>query len=214
VRRQVGGGAARRRGLEAREALRRETALRVEERRSQWGPPLRKPECALYDRGMDFDDTAGRLWKRLSREERLAAATRFFEQPSQEILGSALGAIIKARHLRPQVARSMPPEEQARALGSVLDPGEPVAAALLVALHLGERRAMLTTFLDALGLPHEDGILKEEADAVVLDQARLQTGLTALGARFGAHEIRTYLNTLWLQDPDRWDPLRALPEPA
>jgi hypothetical protein len=58
---------------------------------------------------MDFEDTAGRLWKRLSREERLAAAARFFEQPGQEVLGSALGAIIKARHLRPQVARSLPP---------------------------------------------------------------------------------------------------------
>ena len=163
---------------------------------------------------MDFEHTAARLWKRLSKEERLAAATRFFEQPSQEVLGNALSAIIKARHLRPQVARSMPPEEQARALGSVLDPGEPVAASLLVALHLGERREMLTSFLDALGLPHEDGILKEEADAITLDDARLRAGLAALAARFGPHEVRTYLNTLWLQDPDRWNALRALPEPA
>lgn len=162
---------------------------------------------------MDFEDTAGRLWKRLTREERLAAAARFFEQPSQEVLGSALGAIIKARHLRPQVARSMPVEEQARTLASVLDPGEPVAASLLVALHLGDRREMLTTFLDAVGLPHEDGILREEADAVTLDQAKLGAGVTALAARYGAHEIRVYLNTLWLQDPERWGALRALPEP-
>src|SRR3954469_14969283 len=120
---------------------------------------------------MDFEETAVRLWKRLEREERVAAATRFFEEPSQEVYGSALGAIVKARHLRPQVARSMPVEEQARALASVLDPGEPVAASLLVALHLGDRRDMLTTFLDAVGLPHEDGILKEEADTVALDPA-------------------------------------------
>jgi len=213
VRGQLRGSAAGRRGFDARETFRGEAALRVEERRGQWDPPLPNTSCALYDRGMDFEDTAGRLWKRLSREERLAAAARFFDQPGQEVLGSALGAIIKARHLRPQVARSLPPEEQARALASVIDPGEPVAAALLVALHLGERRAMLTTFLDALSLPHEDGILKEEADAVTLDQARLQAGLTALGARYGAHEIRTYLNTLWLQDPDRWEALRTLPEP-
>jgi hypothetical protein len=159
---------------------------------------------------MDFEDTAVRVWKRLEREERVAAATRFFEEPAQEVLGSALGAIIKARHLRPQVARSMPPEEQARALASVLDPGEPVAASLLVALHLGGRRDMLATFLDAMGLPHEQGILKDEADATSLDEQRLRAGLDALEARFGAHEIRTYLNTLWLQDPERWDGLRRL----
>ena len=70
------------------------------------------------------------------------------------------------------------------------------------------------TFLDAAGLPHEDGILKEEADTVTLDDQRLRAGLDVLKARFTAHQIRTYLNTLWLQDPDRWDGLRGLPEPA
>jgi hypothetical protein len=161
---------------------------------------------------MDFEDTAVRLWKRLEKEERIAAATRFFAEPSQEVYASALGAIIKARHLRPQVARSMAPEEQARALASVLDPGEPVASALLVALHLGARREMLRTFLDALGLPHEDGILKDEADAATIDDARLRAGVVALKARSSAHEIHTYFNTLWLQDPDRWTALRELPE--
>lgn len=159
---------------------------------------------------MDFEDSAVRVWKRLDREERTVAATRFFEEPSQEVLGSALGAIIKARHLRPQVARSMAPEDQARALASVLDPGEPVAASLLVALHLAARREMLAAFLDAVGLPHEQGILKDEADTASLDDARLRAGIDALKARFGAHEIRTYLNTLWLQDPERWEGLRRL----
>jgi hypothetical protein len=163
---------------------------------------------------MNFEETAVRLWKRLERDEKVAAAGRFFAEPPQEVYGSALGAIVKARHLRPQVARSMSPEEQGRALASVLDPGEPVAAALLVALHLGARREMLTAFLDAVGLPHEDGILKEEADAVTLDDKRLRAGLDSLKPRFTAHQIRTYLNTLWLQDPDRWDGLRGLPEPA
>jgi hypothetical protein len=159
---------------------------------------------------VEFEETAVRLWKRLERDEKIAAAARFFEEPSQEVYASALGAIIKARHLRPQVARSMPAEEQARALASVLDPGEPVAAALLVALHLGARRAMLATFLDAVGLPHEEGLLKEEADAVSLGDAQLRAGVDALKTRFSAHEIHTYLNTLWLQDPERWEGLRRL----
>ena len=83
-----------------------------------------------------------------------------------------------------------------------------------MALHLGARREMLAIFLDAIGLPHEDGILKDEADAVTLDDAQLRAGVDALKTRFSAHEIRTYLNTLWLQDPDRWEALRGLPEPA
>src|SRR6185436_12281280 len=111
---------------------------------------------------MPFEKTATRLWKRLTREERLTAASAFWHEPPQEVAGSALAAIVKARHLRPQVARALDEEEKARSLASVLDPGETVASALLVALHLGERRPILAAFLDAAGLPHENGVLKEE----------------------------------------------------
>lgn len=164
---------------------------------------------------MRFEPTASRLWKSLSREERGAAASAFWKQTPPEVAGLALTAVVQARHLRPQVARSLPPEEQARALASVLNLGEPVAASLLVALHLGERRPMLATFLDAAGLAHEDGVLKDEAgdEAVTADAAG--KGIAALRAAGHPPEtILTYLNTLWLQDPDRWKALESLPDPA
>ena len=164
---------------------------------------------------MRFEPTAARLWKRLGREERNAAAVSFWKDTPPEVTGMALGALVKARHMRPQVARSLPPEEQARALASVLDVGEPVASSLLVALHLGERRSMLATFLDAAGLPHENGLLKDDADegAVAADTAA--KGVAALhAAGHTPEQVRTYLNTLWLQDSDRWKALEDLPEPA
>lgn len=156
-----------------------------------------------------MEKTAAKLWKRLDREDRLAAASHFWRDPRGELLGPALSAIVKARHLRPQVARSMPPDEQARALASLLEPGETVAAGLLVALHLGDRRALLKTFLDAVGLAHEDGVLKEEADEKTLDQAALRSGVQALLAQHPRAHVEVYLNTLWLQDPERWE---GLPE--
>lgn len=162
---------------------------------------------------MSFETTATRLWKRLAREERLAAATCFWREPPQETIASALGAIIKARRLRPQVARSLPPEEHARILASVLDPGEPLASSLLVALHVGERRAMLATFLDALHLPHENGILKDEAFSQPSpSEETARAGVAALAAAFPREQVLTYLNTLWLQDPERWAALKKAPE--
>jgi hypothetical protein len=119
---------------------------------------------------------------------------------------------VKMRKMRPQAARALPPEEQARTLAAVIDPGEPLASSLLVSLHLGERRPMLATFLDAAGLPHEDGLLKEEADAVTLTEANVMAGLEALRQAHSPEEIHTYLNTLWLQDPERWALLERLPE--
>lgn len=159
---------------------------------------------------MPFQTTATRLWKNLTADERLRASTAFFEEPPPELASAAVSALVKARHLRPQAARSLPPEAQARILATVLDPGEPLAQGLLVGLHLSERRPLLGAFLDALGLPHEDGILKEEADAAPpVDAAGAQAALASLAA-FPAHEVRTYLNTLWLQDKERWQALEAL----
>jgi hypothetical protein len=154
------------------------------------------------------------VWKRLSREERVAAATHFWREPSEDVVGSALSAVVKARHLRPQVARSLPAEEQARALAGVLDPGEPLAGALLVALHLGERRAMLSTFLDAAGLPHEEGILREAEgeEPPPLPEEAARAGVRALSAAYPRVQVETYLNTLWLQDPDRWRALERSSE--
>ena len=164
---------------------------------------------------MRFEPTAARLWKRLSRDERNAAASSFWKDTPPEVTGMALGAVIKARHMRPQVARSLPPEEQARALASVLDVGEPVASSLLVALHLGDRRSMLATFLDAAGLPHENGLLKDDAAEGAVAEESARKGIAALrAAGHSPEQVRTYLNTLWLQDPDRWKVLEDAPEPA
>lgn len=178
----------------------------------------RRPAARILpagDRPLQFEPTAARLWKKLSREERGAAATAFWKETPSEVAGPALAAVVQARHMRPQVARSLPPEEQARALASVLTLGEPVAASLLVALHLGERRPMLSTFLDAAGLAHESGVLKDDDGDAPIPEAAARKGVEALrAAGHTAEQIRTYLNTLWLQDPDRWKALEQLPEPS
>jgi hypothetical protein len=161
-----------------------------------------------------LEGTAVRVWKRLQREEKVAAARHFFAEPPQELYGTALGAVVKARHLRPQVARSMPVEDLSRALAGVLDPGEPLAAGLVVALHLGERRELLKAFLDGVGLAHEEGVLKDEGETRPVSAPALQKGVAALTARFPAHQVRTYLNALWLQDPERWGGLEDLPDLA
>lgn len=155
--------------------------------------------------------TCQRLWKSLTPDERLSAAGHFWKEPAGEVVGTALGVLVKARHLRPQAARALPPDAQARILATVLEPGEALAAALLVALHLGDRRPLLTAFLDALSLPHENGVLKDEADAQEPGEEKLRAAVGALKA-FPPHEVATYLNTLWLQDPLRWGALEKAAE--
>ena len=160
---------------------------------------------------MPFHRTSQRLWKSLGPEERRAAATAFFQEPPAEVAGTALGVLVKARHMRPQAARALAPEAQARILATVLEPGETLAAALLVSLHLAHRRPLLAAFLDALGLPHEDGLLREETEPPPLRGDEARKAASALGA-FPRAEVTTYFNTLWLQDPERWQVLETVAE--
>ncbi len=161
---------------------------------------------------MPFHRTAQRLWKSLSPEERLAAATHFWTEPPADVVGAALGVLVKARHMRPQAARSLAPEAQARILATVFEPGETLAAALLVSLHLGHRRPLLAAFLDALGLPHQDGVLQqEETEPPPLREEEARKAASTLGG-FPRPQVATYFNTLWLQDPERWRVLETVAE--
>lgn len=149
-----------------------------------------------------WQSTSSRLWKTLSAEDKSAAAAELVKDTSPLIRASVTAVVAEARKMRPVAARKLSAEAQARIIATVRDPGEVLASSLLVALHLGPRRHMLVTFLDALGLPHEDGVLKDEAkEAIPLSD--LQRGCAALAGE-APSAIRTYLNTLWLQDPDRW----------
>ena len=158
---------------------------------------------------MPFHPTATRLWKHLPPEERLAASAAFFSETPTELAGVALGALVKARHLRPQAARALPADARARILATVLDPGEPLAQGLLVSLHLAERRPLLGAFLDALGLAHENGVLKDEGEPPApVPAEKAKAAVAALGS-FPPADVRTYLNTLLLQDPERWASLES-----
>ncbi len=161
---------------------------------------------------MTLETTATRIWKHLTPDERLTAAKAFFAEPAPELAATALGVLAKARRMRPQAARSLAPEAQARVLASVLDPGEPLAQGLLVSLHLADRRPLLAAFLDALAIPHDNGVLAEESTPgppLAEDEAR--RAIAALAAFPRAH-VLTYVNTLVLQDPERWGALEHAAE--
>ena len=163
---------------------------------------------------MNLEPNAARIWKRLASADRQAAATHLFADPAPEAVAGAFAAIVRARRMRPQAVRAMSPEAQARAVAAILDPGEALAGSLLVALHLGERRPLLRAFLDAMGLPHEDGILKEEAEETPAPTVEaLRTAIQGL-ASFPKDHVDTYLNTLFLQDPDRWAALAETEAPT
>ena len=149
-----------------------------------------------------WQTTSNRLWKTLSPDEKNLAAAEMVKDPTPLIRASVVAVVADARKMRPIAARKLPPEVQAKIVATVRDPGEVLASSLLVALHLGPRKPMLIAFLDALGLAHEDGVLKDDSSTPISLEA-LKKACAALASE-SPSAVRIYLNTLWLQDPDRW----------
>ena len=79
---------------------------------------------------------------------------------------------------------------------------------MLVLYHLSDQRALMGRFLDALGIEHENGLIKE--DEVKPDKAKLAPAAATLAGEFSPDDVRLYLTTLLCQDPETWGGLEEI----
>lgn len=158
----------------------------------------------------DVVGVPGRLWKRIPAEHRLEACTAFWqEEGADEQQAEALLVVASHYHFRPKSIRSLPTERKARYLSALPGVPDSVAGRVLVAYHLARQRPMLSAFLDALGIAHENGVLAgEELTAPAPD--RLAEAAAKLRAAFPPADVDLYFETLIGQDPDTWGGLEGL----
>jgi len=154
------------------------------------------------------------LWKRLSPERKLDAAEAFWQDENAAAEQAEAIAVIAQRiKFRLKSVQAMPREKKARHLTSLAGMSEIVAARLLVAFHLTHKRAMMAGFLDALSIPHEDGLIAE-GDLQPPSPERLAEAASALSKTYPTEDVALYLSTLIWQDPDTWGPLASVAEVA
>ena len=149
------------------------------------------------------------LWKQLSEPQKLQAAEAFWrEADSADQQIEAMVLLAQKLKARPKFIASLAPERKAKHLAHF--PGMPdvLAARLLVSYHLAHQRPMMGAFLDALGIPHEDGLINESLETTVPVET-LGKGVEALRASFPDEDVKLYFATLLLQDPDTWGGLSA-----
>ncbi len=149
-----------------------------------------------------------KLWKRIPAEDRLET-TRAFWADTEDVTSQAEAIEAIARHLkfRARSVIALPIDKRARCLSSLPDVSDSLAARLLVSYHLTRQRPMMAAFLDALGVPHEDGLITAE-QVKLPDADTCRTAARTLMTTFPAEQVSTYFATLLIQDPDAWAPLR------
>ena len=122
----------------------------------------------------------------------------------------AVFLIAQQKKFRPKFVLGLDTERKARHLATLGSVPDAIAARVLIVYHLAEQRPMMGTFLDALGIQHEDGLIKD--DDVKPDPEKLGAAAARLAQQFPPEHVSLYLNTLLCQDPETWSALEGLPE--
>jgi hypothetical protein len=150
--------------------------------------------------------TPSRLWKRMTLDQRQRAAHAFWQEPEAEDdqIQAAL-LIAQQKKFRAKTVISLDVDRKARHLASLASLPEGIAARALIVYHLAEQRPMMGAFLDALGIAHENGLIKE--DAAKPEAAKLGPAAGTISRQFPAGDVQLYFDTLRCQDPETWGAL-------
>src|SRR5918993_2568618 len=152
------------------------------------------------------------LWKQLTPERKQQAAEAFWSDENATLeQAEAVATIAQRIKFRAKSVIALPREKKARHLIGLGSVSELVAARLLVAYHLTHQRAMMASFLDALGIKHDAGLIDEEQVAPPPPE-RLQEAAAAIAGQYPAEDVALYLSTLVWQDPETWGPLAEVPQ--
>ena len=151
--------------------------------------------------------TPARLWKQMTPDQRTRAAHAFWsdEEATDDQIQAVL-LISQQKKFRPKTVIGLDLDRKSRHLATLTTLPDTLAARALIQYHLAEQRPMMAAFLDALGIAHEDGLIKE--DEVKPDAAKLAPAAADIAKTFPADDVSLYLNTLLCQDPATWGGLK------
>jgi len=149
--------------------------------------------------------TPARLWVELDPETRQLAARTIYSDALDDDSSrlEADTAIATTLRFRPVAVRKLPLEKRVGYLLRAVRADDSLASTLLLALHLGRRRSMLATFLDRLGIEHEDGVIQaDEFEAPGIEE--VSAAVEAIYEAFPATEADVYFATLIAMEPESW----------
>jgi hypothetical protein len=155
-----------------------------------------------------------RLWRLMPLELRVQAATSFWSD-EQAALEQAEAVALIARQIkfRPKSIMTLGVDKRAKHLAGLVQISDLLAARLVISYHLEHQRPMMGAFLDALGIAHEDGLIKDESPAKP-DDEKLDTAVKTLSAAYPKDAVARYFWALLWQDPETWGGLKGRPELA
>ena len=125
---------------------------------------------------------------------------------------ATLGAVAEARKLRPVFLERQPrPQRNATMLATLARPAlDLVAGNLLRVWLLKKHKQMLADFLDALGIPHQEGVVDELPSE--MDEAKIRAAVDTLLGKYPPEVVAVYLHAFSEMNTVAWPPLKTMLE--
>jgi hypothetical protein len=158
-------------------------------------------------------DRPTQLWKDMPLDKRTEAAEAFWrDRDSPDIEAQHVEAVLalaKRLNFRLKSVQALPVERRAKHLAQMADVSDAIATRALIAYHFTTKRPLMSAFLDALGIKHENGLIAEEEVAPPSSEALVRAIAATKGA-FDAADVNLYLRTLSALDGTTWGNLQGL----
>src|SRR6266571_4567368 len=134
-------------------------------------------------------------------------------QSDKELYKAALAAVAQARKVRPVFLERQPRADRHLTMLSTLTrPAmELAAASLLRGWLLKKHTALLADFLNALGVPHKDGVVEDDLPEA-MDDAKLRSAVDSVLAKHPSEVVTVYLHAFYEMNEARWPNLKSLLE--
>jgi hypothetical protein len=125
---------------------------------------------------------------------------------------ATLGAVAEARKLRPVFLERQPrPQRHATMLATLARPALELAAGNLLRVWLLKKhKQMLIDFLDALGIPQQDGVVDDLPAA--MDEAKLRAAVDILIGKYPPETVAVYLHAFSEMNTVGWPSLKPMLE--
>ena len=130
----------------------------------------------------------------------------------KQLYRAVLAAVAEARKLRPVFLERQPrPQRHASMLQTLARPSlEIVTGNLVRSWLLKKYNAMLVDFLDALGIPHKEGVVDDLPKTI--DDAKLRSAVDVLLGKYPPEVVAVYLNAFNEMNEVEWPNLKTLLE--
>lgn len=158
-----------------------------------------------------MDDLRQRIWDLMGEERRQSAAEAFWNSDEQKAAKGQVELLLAQRlKARPQFVKKLPVARKAAYLSRDMAHNAYLWDAAMIAYQFAHHRAMLSDFLNSVGIPNKDGHYESDQEPPQPTAEALQPAVEQLMGKYDKTDAAVYLGALVVQDPTFWAPLRPI----